>query len=49
MENLENQELKIITTERGKDLALIGSNKYRFIRQRKDGLINQIYQGKKLF
>jgi hypothetical protein len=39
MENLENQEIKIITSECGKDLALTGSNKYRFIRQRKDGLI----------
>jgi hypothetical protein len=39
MDNLENQEIKIITSERGKDLALTGSNKYRFTRQRKDGLI----------
>jgi len=36
---MENQAMKIITSERGKDLTLIGSNKYRFISQRKDGLI----------
>jgi hypothetical protein len=33
MKNLENQEIKIITSERGKDLALTGSNNYRCIRQ----------------
>jgi hypothetical protein len=39
MENLENQEIKIITSERRKDLALTGSKNNGFIRQRKDGLI----------
>jgi len=36
---MENETIKIITSERGKDLALVGTDKYRFIRQRKDGQV----------
>jgi len=36
MYKMENETIKIITSERGKDLALVGTDKYRFIRQRKD-------------
>jgi len=33
---MENNEIKIIRSERGKDLVLLDGNKYRFIRKRKD-------------
>jgi hypothetical protein len=32
---MENNEIKIIGSERGEDLVLLDSNKYRFIRKRK--------------
>jgi len=33
---MENNEIKIIRSERGEDLVLLDSYKYRFIRKRKD-------------
>jgi len=33
---MENNEIKIIRSERGEDLVLLDNNKYRFIRKRKD-------------
>jgi len=36
---MKNETIKIITSEQGKDLALVGTKKYSFIRQRKDGQV----------
>jgi len=36
---MENETIKIITSERRKNLALVGTNKYRFLWQRKDGQV----------
>jgi hypothetical protein len=33
---MKNNAIKIIRSERGEDLVLLGNNKYRFIRKRKD-------------
>jgi len=33
---IENNEIKIIQSERGEDLILLDCNKYRFIGKRKD-------------
>lgn len=37
MENMLNEKIKIITSERGKDFALIGTNKYFFYNNNKTG------------
>lgn len=45
---LENS-MKIITSERGKELALFNSCKYRFVRQRRDGQIKWLCTNKKCY
>jgi len=39
---MENQK-QIISSERGEDLIIVNKKKYRFRRQRKDGLYRYMY------